>query len=218
MARFPEAPCQTVRADFPHTAYRWFSHVACAPPRHRPFRANPWSSRRDRPRRHTRTGSCSSPLGEREKLAVEFSCFALGVDGSSRPCPHTYLHEPAQPKQGSFPPTAFWSPSSSVLRAPRTPSRHDALSPSAYRRRLRPTWPPRRASPVPYQAVAACRLPYPGSVLHASGSRAHSLLPSPRHDRLGHSAFRRLSHEAAKFTLSHSARSFAPLRRDPTVS
>jgi hypothetical protein len=32
------------------------------------------------------------------------------------------------------------SPASTVLWAPRTPARHAALSPSAYRRRRRPTW------------------------------------------------------------------------------
>lgn len=31
-APFPEAPVQSVRADFPHTAYRWSSQAACAPP------------------------------------------------------------------------------------------------------------------------------------------------------------------------------------------
>ena len=39
----------------------------------------------------------------------------------------------------------------SVLRTPRTPARHDPLSPSAYTDRLRLTWPPGRASPVPHQ-------------------------------------------------------------------
>ena len=65
--------------------------------------------------------------------------------------------------------------------------------------------PPGRVSPVPCQAVASCPPPYPGSVLHPSGSIRHdpvtargywdprgtsgcSLLPSPRHDRLGHSS------------------------------
>ena len=43
-----------------------------------------------------------------------------------------------------------------------------------------------RASPVPCRAVAACSPPYPGDVLHPSGSAGCSLLPSPRHDRLGH--------------------------------
>ena len=56
------------------------------------------------------------------------------------PCPRAYPHAQARPKQGSFPPTAFWPPPSSVLRAPRTPSRHPPLSHSAYRAGLRPTW------------------------------------------------------------------------------
>src|SRR4051812_7274244 len=32
LAPFPEAPIQTGRADFPHPAYRWFSHAACVAP------------------------------------------------------------------------------------------------------------------------------------------------------------------------------------------
>src|SRR5581483_2286964 len=46
--------------------------------------------------------------------------------------------------------------------------------------------PPGRVSPVPYQAVLACPPPYPVGVLHPSGSRRCSLLPSPWHERLGH--------------------------------
>ena len=46
--------------------------------------------------------------------------------------------------------------------------------------------PPRRVSPVPHQAFLTCPLPYPGSVLRPS-VLGRSLLPSPRHDRLGHS-------------------------------
>ena len=59
-------------------------------------------------------------------------------------------------------------------------------SPSAYRCRFVQRGPPGRASPVPYRAVTACPPPYPGDVLHRSGSIRCSLLPSPRHDRLGH--------------------------------
>ena len=46
--------------------------------------------------------------------------------------------------------------------------------------------PPGRASPVPCRTVGACPPQYPGGVLHPSGSHECSLLPSPRHDRLGH--------------------------------
>ncbi len=59
-----------------------------------------------------------------------------------------------------------------------------------------------RVSPVPYWAVTTCSPPYPGSVLHPSGTNRHdrfaargysdprdplgrSLLPSPCHERLG---------------------------------
>ena len=43
-----------------------------------------------------------------------------------------------------------------------------------------------RVSPVPCRAVATCPPPYPGDVLHPSGSPRCSLLPSPWHERLGH--------------------------------
>jgi hypothetical protein len=46
--------------------------------------------------------------------------------------------------------------------------------------------PPGRVSPVPYQAVLTCPPPYPVGVLHPSGSRGCSLLPSSWHERLGH--------------------------------
>jgi hypothetical protein len=46
--------------------------------------------------------------------------------------------------------------------------------------------PPVRVSPVPCRTVDACPPPYPGGVLHRSGSHRCSLLPSPRNDRLGH--------------------------------
>jgi len=45
---------------------------------------------------------------------------------------------------------------------------------------------PGRVSPVPCRAVTTCPPPYPGDVLHRSGSNRCSLLPSPCHERLGH--------------------------------
>ena len=44
---------------------------------------------------------------------------------------------------------------------------------------------PVRVSPVPCRAVSTCPPPYPGSVLRRSITSRRSLLPSPRHDRLG---------------------------------
>ena len=87
------------------------------------------------------------------------------------------------------------------------------LIPAAFARR----GPSRRVSPVPHQAVPACRLPYPGSVLRPSGPR--SAVCCLRRDMIGSatSPFGFLSHGAAKFTLSHSARRFAPLARSPTA-
>lgn len=61
------------------------------------------------------------------------------------------------------------------------PLRHRLIG-TAFARR----GPPGRVSPVPYQAVPTCPPPYPVGVLHPSGSRGCSLLPSPWHERLGH--------------------------------
>jgi hypothetical protein len=57
--------------------------------------------------------------------------------------------------------------------------RHRLMAPAFARR-----GPSRRASPVPCRALVACPALYPGGILHRSASRC-SLLPSPRHDRLG---------------------------------
>ena len=58
---------------------------------------------------------------------------------------------------------------------------HTRLIGQAFARRE----PPGRVSPVPCRTVGACPPQYPGGVLHRSGSHRCSLLPSPRHDRLG---------------------------------
>src|SRR3954470_20476908 len=61
------------------------------------------------------------------------------------------------------------------------PLRHRLIG-TAFARR----GPPGRVSPVPYQAVLTCPPPYPVDVLHPSGSRGCSLLPSPWNEKLGH--------------------------------
>ena len=134
-----------------------------------------------------------------------------------RSCPRTYPHPPTRRNQGPFPPAGLSDPPSQVLRAPRTPSRHEPTSPPAYRVRLRPTWAAEEGLSC---SVLDCpcvpsSLPREGPVHRRFPM--HSLLPSPRNDGLGPSAFRLLSHEAARFTLSHSARRFAPLARNPTA-
>jgi len=104
------------------------------------------------PRRTGRAGVLA--LWRRHRLrcrSVERGCWVL------RPCPDAYLRTRPQPKQGPFPRPAFAGFTGrrvafpSVLRTPRTPARHVPLSPSAYTDRLRPTWPPGRASPVPHR-------------------------------------------------------------------
>ena len=78
--------------------------------------------------------------------------------------------------------------------------------------------PSRRVSPVPHQAMPTCRLPYPGSVLRLSGCRSAVCCLRPDMTGSATSPFGFISHGAAKFTLSHSARRFASLTRGPTTS
>ena len=99
-------------------------------------------------------------------------------------CPRAYPHPRARPKAGPSPSSGFrrlhryYEPLGLPLGT--TPLRTRLIG-AAFARRE----PPRRVSPVPHQAVPTCPLPYPGGVLCHSIPR-HSLLPSPRHDRLGH--------------------------------
>ncbi len=109
----------------------------------------------------------------------------LRDDRPLRACPRPYPLTQARPKQGPFPWTAFGSPSSPVLRAPRNPFRHHAISPSAHKRGQCPLWAAGEGLSSPCRAVDACPPPDPGRVLHPSGFDGRSLLPSPRHDRLG---------------------------------
>ena len=75
-------------------------------------------------------------LGRDVQLALEFSHFINGVFGS---CDHalalTSWHQHDQSRVPSLDEPCRLV--SSVLRTPRTPARHDPLSPSAYRDRLR---------------------------------------------------------------------------------
>ena len=69
---------------------------------------------------------------------------------------------------------------------------------------------PVRVSPVPCRAVSTCPPPYPGSVLRRSITSRRSLLPSPRHDRLGRSTLSGFSLTGLQgFTLTHWARGLA---------
>ena len=127
-----------------------------------------------------------------------------------RSCPHTYPRPGPDQSRAPSLPQRFGSPRSAVLRAPRTPFRHADTSPSAYSQRLRPTWaagsglscspPDLRCvpSPLPRERPAQHRIP-----------RAVCCL---RREMIGPATppFGSLSHEAAKFTLPHWARSFAP--------
>src|SRR6266496_4907296 len=119
----------------------------------------------------------SASLGGHEKPALELSHFQRRVVG----CRHHALA--LTPRYGHDQSRALslqrLSPPSSLLWAPRTPSRHSRISRSAYTRRLCPTWAVEEGLPVPHQAIPACRLPYPGSVLRPSGPRTQSVAFAP---------------------------------------
>jgi len=109
------------------------------------------------------------------------------------------------------------SPPSPLLWTPRTPSRHDGTSLSAYTRRLCPTWAveeglPSSASGYPCVPASLPRerpapLRTPGAVCCLHRDLTSSATPP----------FGFLSHEAAKFTLPHWARRFASLAQGHTA-
>lgn len=117
-----------------------------------------------------------TPLGSQEKSALESSYFLLGVVG---PSGHALALTPSRGRDESGTPSlqrllaAFpgtTSPSASLSARPHFTFRLIGTVPA--QRGL-----PSRASPVPHQTFAACRLPYPESVLRASGlTRAVSCL------------------------------------------
>ena len=120
-----------------------------------------------------------------------------------RPCPCAYLRYSGTTKAGSL-------PSSSLLGQRCRYYEPLGLPPSTIPFRLRligtafaRRGPPGRVSPVPYQAVLTCPPPYPVGVLHPSGSRGCSLLPSSWHERLGQPIpFRVLMSRGCKVHLS----------------
>ena len=109
---------------------------------------------------------------------------------------------PGAIKAGPLPSGGLVLPPSSVLRAPRTPSRHSPPSPSAYRGRLRPTW---AAGEGLSCSVSGCHL---RALLHTpEASCTPSLLAGAvcclRRDMIGSatSPFGFFSPGAARFTL-----------------
>ena len=148
-------------------------------------------------------------FGGHEKPALELLHFKRRVVG----CCHHALA--LTPRYGHDQSRALslqqLSPPSSLLWAPRTPSRHGRISHSAYTRRLRPTWAVEEGLP---SSASGC--PYvPSSVPRERPAplRPAGAVSCLRPDMTGSAAppFGFLSHEAAKFTLSHWARRFAPL-------
>ena len=87
---------------------------------------------------------------------------------------------PARPKQGPFPPARCLARLHRYYEPLGLPPGTAPFPPSAYRHRLRPTWPPGRVSPVPHLAVSPRALLHtPRGVLHPLRSPGCSLLPSP---------------------------------------
>jgi hypothetical protein len=151
-----------------------------------------------------------TPPGSQEKSALEFSHFLIGVVG---PYGHALTLTPSRGRDESGTPslqrllaafTGNTSPSDSLSARPHFTFR--LIGTVSAQRGL-----PSRVSPVPHQTFAACRLPYPGSVLRASGPfRAVSCL---RPEMTGSatppfgSYLTRL--QSSRFRIA--ARSFAPL-------
>jgi len=156
------------------------------------------------------------PLGRHEQPALELSDFVHRVVG---PLGHALALTPSRRRDQSralslqrrYPP-------SSLLRAPRTPSRHGRISPSAYTRRLRPTWAIEEGLPSSASGCPCVLSSIPRK--RPASLRCSEAVSCLRHDMTGSAAspFGFISHGAAKFTLSYSARRFAPLARDPTAS
>ena len=145
IAPFPEDPVQTVRADFPHTAYRWFSRATCTTSR------SPMVS------------GCR--LAATYKAALEFSRFGKGVafavavgGGVVGSFDHALaLTSTRRRNQSRAPSLHRLSPASTVLWTPRTPARRGPLSPSAYRDRLR--WTSAAGTGLSCSASSCVRMP-----------------------------------------------------------
>src|SRR2546426_7730443 len=151
----------------------------------------------------------SALLGSHEKPALELSHFQRRVVGC---CHHALALTPRyRHDQSRALSLQRLSPPSSLLWAPRTPSRHGGISPSAYTHRLCPTWAVEEGLPSSasgYTCVPSSiprKRPAPPPVL------GRSLLPSPRHDGLGHFPFRVLLSRGCKV----HALAFGPQVRFP---
>ena len=128
-------------------------------------------------------------LGSSEKTALEVSYFVVG--GVGRTGRHA-LARPSVARRGQSRAPSLGASCGLVLHrycgplglpSGTGPFRSRLIGRGSARRGR-----PGRVSPVPCRAFVTCPPPYPGSVLHPSGSPGRSLLPSPRHDRLGRSA------------------------------
>ena len=158
----------------------------------------------------------TASLGRHEEPALELSDFLRRVVGA---CAHALALTPSRRRdQSRALSLQRLSPPSSLLRAPRTPSRRGGTSHSAYTRRLRPTWAVEEGLP---SSASGCPC-VPASIPRERPARLRSsrAVCCLRPDMTGSAAppFGCLSHEAAKFTLSHWARRFASLVQGLTAS
>src|SRR5205809_1495759 len=151
----------------------------------------------------------AASFGGHEKPALELSHFERRVVG----CCHHALA--LTPRFGHDQSRALslqrLSPPSSLLWAPRTPSRHGGISPSAYTHRLCPTWAVEEGLPSSASGCACVPSSIPRK--RPAPLRIPDAVCCLRPEMTGSttSPFGFLSHGAAKFTLSHSARRLAPL-------
>src|SRR5712692_8797853 len=141
----------------------------------------------------------SALLGGHEKPALELSHFQRRVVG----CCHHALA--LTPRYGHDQSRALslqrLSPPSSLLWAPRTPSRHSRTSHSAYTRCLRPTWAVEEG--LPSSASGYTCVPSSIPRKRPAPLRSSDAVCCLRHDMTGSAAspFGFLCHGAAKFTL-----------------
>jgi hypothetical protein len=107
-------------------------------------------------------------------------------DRTRRPCPRACLRARRDHRRGPSLLSRYSSRRSTVLRPPRTPAAHDALSPSAYTHRC--------AATTAAQTGLSCSVRLPAHVLrplprrdlrHDLRTETPQTWPSPRRDRLG---------------------------------
>ena len=181
--------------------------------------------------RHTASGLSSACKGRRVAWLLPIAHIEVVVllprararggdwERSCRPCPRTYpVSERDQSRDPSLR-SRYSSRPSAVLRSPRTPAAHDAISPSAYTRRFALTWAMQTglSCSTPSLEHVLRPLPRQDSRQVLPRTSAPRTWPSPRHARLGSRIVplsrRQASLDVAARALAPSEEAFdAPLR------